>query len=39
MSKMFYRAVVQAVLLFGLELWFVSAYMERTVEGTYTGFM
>ena len=35
----FYRAVVQAVLLFGSESWVLSAAMEKTVEGVHTGFL
>ena len=38
-AAMLYRWVVQAVLLFGLETWVLPAEMDRTVEGTYTGFM
>ena len=37
--EMFYRAVVQAVLLYGPEIWIILAEMERKVEGTYTGFL
>ena len=36
---MFYRVVIQAVLLFGDETWVLSAAMERKVEGTHTGFL
>ena len=39
MTEMFYRTVLQAVLLFGLEYWVLSAAMEKTVEGTHTGFL
>ena len=39
MVEMFYRLVKQAVLLFGLETWVLSEVMDRTVGGTYTGFM
>ena len=35
----FYRSVVQAVLLFGLESWVLSISMEKTVEGTPTGYL
>ena len=31
--------VAQAVLLFGLETWVISAAMERMVERTHTGFL
>ena len=31
LAEMFYRAVTQAVLFFGLETWVLSAVMERTV--------
>ena len=36
---MFYREVVQAVILFGLESWVLSAAMEKMVEGEHTGFL
>ena len=36
---MFYRAVEQAVLLFGSETWVLLASMERKVEGTHTCFL
>ena len=36
---MFYRTVVQEVLLYGSETWVLSASMERKVEGTHTGFL
>ena len=38
-AKFFYRAVTQAVLLFGLETWVIFAAMERMVDGTHTGFL
>ena len=38
-SAMFYRAVVQAVPLFGSDSWVMSAAMEKMVEGTHTGFL
>ena len=38
-SEMFYRAVVQAVLIFGSESWVLSAYMETVVEGTHKWFL
>ena len=37
--SMFYRAVIQAVLLFGSETWILLEAMERKVEGTHTGFL
>ena len=37
-SEMFYREVLQVVLLVGLELWVMSAAMDRKVEGAYTRF-
>ena len=36
-SADFYRAVVQAVLLFGAETWVLSASMEKRVVGFQTG--
>ena len=36
---MFYREVVQSVLLFGSELWVTLEAMERTVEGMHKGFL
>ena len=36
---MFYRVVKLAVILFGLENWLISEAMDRTVEGTYMGFL
>ena len=38
-TAMFYRAVVQAVLLYGSETLVLSAAMERKVEGAHTGFL
>ena len=38
-SAMFYRAVAQAVLLFGSETCVLSAAMEQKVEGTHTCFL
>ena len=35
---MFYRAVAQVVLLFGLKTWVILADMERKVECTHTDF-
>ena len=37
-AKMFYRSVTQEVFLFVSETWILSAAMERSVEGTHTGF-
>ena len=34
-AAMFYRAVVQTELLFGLETWVFLAEIERKVEGTH----
>ena len=36
---MFNRAVVQAILLYGLEMWVLLATMYKKVEGTHTGFL
>ena len=38
-AAMLYRAVTQAVILFGLKTWVLLTEMERTVEGTHTGFL
>ena len=38
-AVIFYRAVTQEVILFGLYTWFLLVEMERTVEGTHTGFL
>ena len=35
----FYSAVVQAIILYGLETWVLSAEMERKVEGIHTEFL
>ena len=37
--EMFYRAVAQAILLYGLYTWVVSAEMEKKVEGEHTAFL
>ena len=37
--EMFYRAVVQAILLYELETWVLLAAMEKKVEGVHTGFL
>ena len=39
MSEKFYRAVVQKILLYGLETWVLSESMERKVEGVNTGIL
>ena len=39
MSAMFYRAVVQAVLLFGAETWVLYEAMSRNLEGAHVGFL
>ena len=39
MSAMFYRAVVQAVLLFGAETWVLSEAMPHNLEGVHVGFL
>ena len=39
MSEGFYRAVVQAILLYGSETWVLSASMEKRTEGTHTEFL
>ena len=38
-AAMFYRAVVQAILLYGSETWVLSTEMDKKVEGTHTGFL
>ena len=38
-AEFFYRVVVQAVILIGLEPWVLSTSMEKTVEGEHTGFL
>ena len=38
-SEMFYRALEQAVLLFGSETWVILAAMERKVDGTHMCFL
>ena len=37
--EIFYREVVQAILLYGSETWVLLAEMENQVEGAYTGFL
>ena len=39
MVATFYRAVVQAILLYGLETWVLLEDTEKKVEGIYTGFL
>ena len=39
MSAMFYRAVVQVVLLFGAETWFLTAEMSQNMEGLHVGLL
>ena len=36
---MFYRAVVQAILLYRSEMWVLSVAMERKAEEMHTGFL
>ena len=36
---MFYRAVVREILLYAVDMWVLSAAMERKAEGTHTGFL
>ena len=38
-SEIFYRAVVQAVLLFGVETWVLSAPMMQILEGAHVGLL
>ena len=38
-SALFYRAEIQALLLFGLESWVLSDAMIQEVEGTHVGFI
>ena len=38
-AEIFYRAVVQAILMYGLETWVLLAEMEKKVEGAQTGFL
>ena len=39
MSASFYRAVVQAILLYGWEMWVLLASMANRIEGTHTEFL
>ena len=36
---MFYRVVFHAILMYGLEIWVLSATTEKKVEGKHTGFL
>ena len=38
-SAIFYRAVVQAIALYGSDMWFLLAKMGRKVEGIHTGLL
>ena len=38
-SAMFYRALVQTVLLFGAETWVLSEAVSRKLEGVHVGFL
>ena len=38
-SEMFYREVVQAVLLFGYKKWVLLAAISNNLEGVYVGFL
>ena len=38
-AAMFYRAVFQVILLYGSDMWFLLASMERKTEGMHTGFL
>ena len=38
-STKFYRAVIQAVLLFGGDTWLLPAPMSQSLEGVYEGFL
>ena len=38
-SEIFYRALVQAILLYGSETWVLFAKMENKVEGVHTKFL
>ena len=38
-SEMFYRILVQTILLYGSETWVLSAEIYRTVEGIHTRFL
>ena len=39
MLAMFYWAVVQAVLIFGDETWFLLEAMSKNLEGVHVGFL
>ena len=38
-SESFYRAMVQALILYGLETWVLSALMAKMIEGMHTEFL
>ena len=38
-SALFYREIIQAVLIFGYESWYLLYVMVRAVEGTHVGFL
>ena len=38
-EAIFYRVVLQAILLYGLDMWVPLAAMEKKVEGAHTGFL
>ena len=39
MSEILYRAVVQAIILYGSEMWVISTSMVKRVEVTHTEFL
>ena len=39
MSEIFYMAVLQAIILYGLYMWVLAASMVNRVEGTHTEFL
>ena len=39
LEEKFYRAVIQVLLLFGVETWVILAAMEWKVDGTHTSFL
>ena len=38
-AEMFYRAVVQAILIYSLEMWVLLVAMGKKIEGAHTGFL
>ena len=38
-AAMFYRSVVQGILLYGLDMWVLSSAMQKKVEGSHTSFL